>query len=81
MSTRDELIRRLSEDSMGGIATLHDVTEAEKLLDAYKADVLRELAELQEQTSVADVIRGRQSIATARRLIAMELRNMADKKA
>lgn len=39
---RRELIRRLSEDSMGGIATLSDVTEAEQLVDAYRLTVIGE---------------------------------------
>ncbi|WP_030917490.1 hypothetical protein [Streptomyces sp. NRRL B-24720] len=40
MSARRELIRRLSEDSLGGIATLHDVTDAEQLLDSYRAEAI-----------------------------------------
>lgn len=40
MSAREEIIRRLSEDSLGGIATLHDVTTAEELVDAHAAEVL-----------------------------------------
>jgi hypothetical protein len=42
MSARRHLIAALSEDSMGGIATLHDVERAEKLVDAHRAEVLRE---------------------------------------
>lgn len=45
MSARQKLISKLSEDSLGGIATLHDVAEAEQLLDAYRAEVLREAAQ------------------------------------
>ncbi|MFE7954413.1 hypothetical protein [Streptomyces sp. NPDC057413] len=43
-----------------------------------RATVLREVAEQQEQTAVTDSIRRRRSIATARRLFAVELRRMAD---
>ncbi|MBR8638657.1 hypothetical protein KEF29_03420 [Streptomyces tuirus] len=43
-----------------------------------RADVYRELAHQQEQTAATDVIRRRRSIATARRLFAVELRRMAD---
>ncbi|MFF7576819.1 hypothetical protein ACFZBE_17815 [Streptomyces sp. NPDC008061] len=43
MTARLQLIRRLSEDSLGGIATLHDVTDAERMLDAYRAEVLAEV--------------------------------------
>jgi hypothetical protein len=45
MSARRKLISRLSEDSLGGIATLHDVTDAERMLDAYRAEVLAEAAD------------------------------------
>lgn len=41
MSARRHLIAALSEDSLGGIATLNDVTHAEHLVDAYQAEVLR----------------------------------------
>lgn len=40
MSARRQLIAALSEDSMGGIATLQDVDHAEQLVDAYRAEVL-----------------------------------------
>jgi hypothetical protein len=43
-----------------------------------RAAVLRELADQQEATATTDVIRKRRSIATARRLFAVELRRMAD---
>jgi len=42
MSARRKLIAELSEDSLGGIATLQDVDRAEKLVDAYRAEVLAE---------------------------------------
>jgi hypothetical protein len=45
---------------------------------ADRAAILRELADQQEQTAATDVIRRRRSIATARRLVAAELRRMAD---
>lgn len=40
MSARRQIIAALSEDSMGGIATLHDVAHAEQLVDAHQAEVL-----------------------------------------
>ncbi|WP_435279275.1 hypothetical protein [Streptomyces sp. 1222.5] len=42
MSARRHLIAALSEDSMGGIATLQDVDRAEHLVDAHRAEVLAE---------------------------------------
>jgi hypothetical protein len=42
MSARRQIIAALSEDSMGGIATLHDVAHAEQLVDAYRTEVLAE---------------------------------------
>jgi hypothetical protein len=42
MSARRQIIAALSEDSMGGIATLHDVAHAEQLVDAHRAEVLAE---------------------------------------
>ncbi|WP_329291937.1 hypothetical protein [Streptomyces pseudovenezuelae] len=45
MNARRKLIAALSEDSMGGIATLSDVDHAEQLADAYRAEVLREAAQ------------------------------------
>ena len=44
MSARRKLIAELSEDSMGGIATLQDVERAEQLVDAHRAEVLAEAA-------------------------------------
>ena len=44
----------------------------------HRAAIYRELADQQEQTAATDVIRKRRSIATARRLFAVELRRMAD---
>lgn len=43
MSARRHLIAALSEDSMGGIATLADVEHAEQLVDAHRAEVLTEV--------------------------------------
>lgn len=40
MSARRQIIAALSEDSMGGIATLHDVAHAEQLVDAHRTEVL-----------------------------------------
>lgn len=42
MSARRQIIAALSEDSLGGIATLADVAHAEQLADAYRAEVLAE---------------------------------------
>jgi hypothetical protein len=42
VSARRQIIAALSEDSHGGIATLEDVTRAEQLVDAYRAEVLAE---------------------------------------
>ncbi|MFI8448210.1 hypothetical protein [Streptomyces erythrochromogenes] len=42
------------------------------------ADVYRKLADEQEATAATDVIRRRRSIATARRMFAVELRRMAE---
>lgn len=44
MNARRKLIAALSEDSMGGIATLSDVEHAEQLVDAFRAEVLNEAA-------------------------------------
>jgi hypothetical protein len=40
VNARRHLIAALSEDSLGGIATLEDVTHAEQLVDAYRTEVL-----------------------------------------
>jgi hypothetical protein len=45
VNARRHLIAALSEDSMGGIATLSDVEHAEQLVDAHRAEVLREGAD------------------------------------
>lgn len=47
-------------------------------LTTARAAVLREIATLQDQTATTDVIRKRRSIAAARRLVAVELRFMAE---
>jgi hypothetical protein len=49
MSARRQIVAALSEDSMGGIAALHDVNHAEQLVDAHRAEVLNEAAELADQ--------------------------------
>lgn len=41
-TTREALIRALAYDSMGGLATEQDITSAEQLLDAHRAEVLAE---------------------------------------
>lgn len=43
MNARRYLIATLSEDSMGGIATLQDVDHAEQLVDAHRTEVLAEV--------------------------------------
>lgn len=43
MSVRRQIISALSEDSLGGIATLADVGHAERLVNAHRAEVLREV--------------------------------------
>jgi DNA-binding transcriptional ArsR family regulator len=48
MNARRQIIAALSEDSLGGIATLHDVTRAEQLADAYRAELLAEVDALLE---------------------------------
>jgi hypothetical protein len=45
MSVRRQIIAALSEDSLGGIATLADVDHAEQLVNALVAEVRREDAE------------------------------------
>jgi ribosomal protein L19E len=40
VSARRQIIAALSEDSMGGIATLHDVAHAEQLVDAHRTEVI-----------------------------------------
>lgn len=42
MSARRRIVAALSEDSMGGIATLQDVDHAEHLVDAHAAEVRRQ---------------------------------------
>lgn len=42
MSARRQIIASLSEDSMGGIATLQDVDRAEALVAAHRVEVLNE---------------------------------------
>jgi hypothetical protein len=48
MTARRHLIAALSEDSMGGIATLQDVDHAEQLVDAHRTEVLHEAADMVE---------------------------------
>ncbi|MFE2311614.1 hypothetical protein ACFXC8_00185 [Streptomyces sp. NPDC059441] len=43
MSARRQIIAALSEDSLGGIATLEDVAHAEQLVDAHRTEVLAEV--------------------------------------
>ena len=59
-------------------ALLADNQHLRTRLATVRADLLLELASLQEATAATDVIRRRRSIATARRLFAVELRGLAD---
>lgn len=45
MNARRKLIAELSEDSLGGIATLQDVERAERLVDAVVAAALHAAAD------------------------------------
>lgn len=45
MSARRQIIAALSEDSLGGIATLQDVDHATQLVNAHRAEVLDEVDE------------------------------------
>lgn len=45
MNARRVIVARLSEDSMGGIATLQDVEDAEQLVDAVVAEELNAAAD------------------------------------
>ncbi|MDX3639301.1 hypothetical protein [Streptomyces sp. MB09-02B] len=66
-SARRQIIAALSEDSLGGIATLADVAHAEQLVDAYRAEVLAKAADYFEQRrpsredAVSDFDRGRRA--------------------
>ena len=42
MKASRQIVAALSEDSMGGIATLADVDHAEQLVDAHRAEVIAE---------------------------------------
>jgi hypothetical protein len=44
VSARRQIIAALSEDSLGGIATMEDVAHAEQLVDAYRIETLRDEA-------------------------------------
>ncbi|MGA5506866.1 hypothetical protein [Streptomyces umbrinus] len=55
MSVRRQIIAALSEDSLGGFATLHDVEHAEQLVDAYRTEVLAEAEEKTTPTTGPEV--------------------------
>ncbi|MFJ8995552.1 hypothetical protein ACIRQH_34750 [Streptomyces sp. NPDC102279] len=57
MSARRQLIAALSEDSYGGIATLHDVERAEQLVNAYRDEVLAESSTASWTVAPADTNR------------------------
>lgn len=70
------LIAALSEDGLGGIATLADVDRAEQLVDAYQAEVLRKAADkLDESETLRDLTDDHMHDVNA---AANELRHMAD---
>jgi hypothetical protein len=76
-AVRDDILAGLRIAEAGSIG---DETPEELLAryDAAKrAEVLAKIADLQEATAAADVIRRRRSIATGRRIVAAELRRMA----
>ncbi|MFI1734009.1 hypothetical protein ACH40E_33315 [Streptomyces acidicola] len=55
MSARRHIISALSEDSLGGIATLSDVAHAEQLVDAHRAEVQRaDAARIEDAACDAD---------------------------
>ncbi|MDX2763371.1 hypothetical protein PV729_45555 [Streptomyces europaeiscabiei] len=80
MNVRRQIIAALSEDSLGGIATLQDVAHAEQLVDAHRAQVLNEAADYVEQRRLAradivtDFDRGRRA---AEGCVVEELRELA----
>ncbi len=80
MGARRQIIAALSEDSLGGIATLQDVAHAEQLVDAHRAQVLNEVADYVEQRRLAradivtDFDRGRRA---AEGCVVEELRELA----
>lgn len=45
MSARQQIIAALSEGSRSGITTLDDVTHAEQMVNAHRAEVITALAE------------------------------------
>jgi hypothetical protein len=57
VNARRKLISELSEDSLGGIATLQDVDRAEKLVDAYRAEVLAEAKATSSQAATTYAVR------------------------
>ncbi|MET8404497.1 hypothetical protein [Streptomyces sp900116325] len=81
MSARRELIRRLSEDSYGGIATLQDVTDAEQLLDTYRAEVLAEVADKLVLELAPEQSGAGPGFLLALRLAVRAMRRMADEAA
>lgn len=50
----------------------------EELVAAYRAEVLHRAADLQDSQASCDAIRRRRNIATGRRLVAADLRAMAE---
>ncbi|MDX2513901.1 hypothetical protein PV355_01800 [Streptomyces stelliscabiei] len=55
MNARRQIIAALSEDSLGGIATLQDVAHAEQLVDAHRAEVLAEVANPADAATIYNV--------------------------
>ncbi|MEU6229947.1 hypothetical protein [Streptomyces sp. NPDC047042] len=78
MSARRLIISALSENRLGGIATLHDVTTAGQLVDAHRREVLAadgqaydgELAMLRSLVrTLRTVVRENDTLAEVRRLL------------
>jgi hypothetical protein len=82
-SARRQIVAALSEDSLGGIATLQDVDRAEQLVDAHRAEVLAadgqaydgELAMLRGLVRVLRVVARQDDLAEVQRLLIEHVRD------
>ncbi|MYR75092.1 MULTISPECIES: hypothetical protein [unclassified Streptomyces] len=70
---RDELLAAISFNDAANTGRT-----PEELIAAYRAEVLHRAAALQDSQASCDAIRRRRNIATGRRLVAADLRAMAD---
>ncbi|MFJ3141671.1 hypothetical protein ACIPJM_04370 [Streptomyces halstedii] len=70
---RDELLAAISFNDAANTGST-----PEELIAAYRAEVLHRAAALQDSQASCDAIRRRRNIATGRRLVAADLRAMAD---